>query len=404
MQGRRTFLQSGLGLGGSLLLGCDEEAPLRPRPRLTGQNCTEFSRATTASNDELVERGQLLGLEPFVGEDNVPLEQPLNSGLDGRLYTDLSRIGPGNLITPNETFYVRTRAPAELADAATWTIALAPSTEQPQQLTLSDLQQRTQDQGTHLLECSGNARGGGFGLLSSARWAGVPLLQVLEESGLVDASKLVLVSGFDTHAEPSANNHSTPGASWLFSFEQLADTGAFLATHMNDSELPLDHGRPVRLFVPGWYGCTCIKWVDSIDLVRDDAPATSQMQEFASRTHQQGVPALARDYLPANLQVAAMPTRVERWLVDGTVIHRMLGIVWGGREPYNAFEARLGNGDWLPVSMCGERQGTQTWSLWELIFSTEPGTYEVVLRASDPAVPQRRLDSQYYLRQFQVTS
>src|SRR6185369_9127809 len=125
----------------------------------------------------------------------------------------------------------------------------------------------------------------------------------------------VLVSDFDEYAAPYDPAHSTPGASWIFSFEQLAT--AFLATRMNGEALPEDHGAPVRLFVPGWYGCACIKWVNAIALVDDTAEATSQMQEYASRTGQTGVPALAKDYLPGVIDQAAMPVRVEQWRVEG---------------------------------------------------------------------------------------
>ena len=59
-----------------------------------------------------------------------------------------------------------------------------------------------------------------------------------------------------------------------------------------------DHGAPVRLVVPNWYGCACIKWVTHVEMVPDDEPATTQMREFAARTHQNGVPARARDYQP----------------------------------------------------------------------------------------------------------
>ena len=99
---------------------------------------------------------------------------------------------------------------------------------------------------------------------------------------------------------------------------------------MNDGDLPPEHGAPVRLIVPNWYGCSCIKWVSRIDLVGDEEPATSQMREFAARTHQRGMPALARDYEPAVIDLAALPVRVERWRVDDRLVYRVVGIRWGG--------------------------------------------------------------------------
>ena len=130
-----------------------------------------------------------------------------------------------------------------------------------------------------------------------------------EVLGMIDVlpqATRVLVSGFDRYSQ-SQPGASTPGASWIFTVAELEKAGALLATGMNGVPLGLDHGFPIRLMVPNWYGCACIKWVDAITLVDDDAPATSQMREFASRTHQDGVPALARDYKPATMDQAAMP-------------------------------------------------------------------------------------------------
>ena len=96
--------------------------------------------------------------------------------------------------------------------------------------------------------------------------------------------------------------------------DELKASKAFLATEMNGESLTRDHGAPVRLVVPGWYGCVCIKWVDEVTLLGEGAATTSQMREFASRTMQQGVPELVKDYRPAFIEQAAMPIRVEKWV------------------------------------------------------------------------------------------
>ena len=122
-------------------------------------------------------------------------------------------------------------------------------------------------------------------------------------------AKGVLVSGRD-YREPSADSPS--GASWILPLASLERLGAFLAVRMNGEALPVDHGKPVRLVVPGWYGCAWIKWVDEIRLVGEREAATSQMKEFAGRTHQAARHDLAIDYTPPDIQAAAMPVRVEK--------------------------------------------------------------------------------------------
>src|SRR2546429_28841 len=108
------------------------------------------------------------------------------------------------------------------------------------------------------MECAGNVRQAKFGLLSVGEWAGVPVSEILDKAKAKSGTARVLISGFDRYATESRT--SIPGASWAFSPEQLEKAGAFLATELNGQPLPKDHGAPVRLVVPGWYGCTSIKW------------------------------------------------------------------------------------------------------------------------------------------------
>jgi DMSO/TMAO reductase YedYZ molybdopterin-dependent catalytic subunit len=251
-----------------------------------------------------------MGAASFVGESERPLEQAFNSGLDGRLYTDLSRLESTNLVTPSEAFYIRTRYPDLLVPEARWRISVLGLPGSPLDLFLDDLLPQAGGQGTQLMECSGNTRSASFGLLSSADWTGVRLLDAIARFQIPAGATRLLVSGFDQYSQPSAR--STPGASWVFTFDQLEQSGAFLATELNGAALPADHGAPVRLVVPGWYGCTCIKWVNELRFVGEDEPATSQMREFASRTHQSGTPELARDYLPAESIPRRCPSALKR--------------------------------------------------------------------------------------------
>lgn len=112
-----------------------------------------------------------------------------------------------------------------------------------------------QPMGLHLMECAGNSRSAHFGMLSVADWDGIPLQGLLENAKPKVQGTRVLISGFDRYAAESKS--SWPGASWIFTLEQLHSSRAFLATSMNGQSLTADHGAPVRLVVPGWYGCSC---------------------------------------------------------------------------------------------------------------------------------------------------
>lgn len=254
--------------------------------------------------------------------------------------------------------------------------------------------------GEHLLECAGNVEP--FGLMSVARWHGVPVLALLDRLTATPSSGRLLVVGHDDVGR--AWRTSIAGAGWVFSRDDLARTGAFLATSMNDTPLPPDHGGPLRLVVPGWYGCASIKWVTDLEWLGEDAPATSQMQEFARRTHQDGTPQLARDYAPPAIDTAAMPVRVERWQAAGGVFYRVIGIVWGGTTPTDALEIRFApEQPFVPVSDCPLPTSTSTWSLWSHDWRPErPGTYTMSLRVRDTSIRTRRLDMGYYARRVSI--
>jgi len=251
-----------------------------------------------------------------------------------------------------------------------------------------------------LLECSGNADPLNYGLLSAADWEGIPLQPLLDRVQPSTSSYRVLVSGVDDASR--AWRTSIAGASWIFTRDDLSR--AVLAVTMNGAPLPRHHGFPARLIVPGWYGCACVKWVDRIDLVAHDAPATSQMREFAARTHQSAGASFARDFIPATIDTAAMPVRVEKWIANGRPEYRIVGIIWGGSRPTSALSIRFrSGGPWTRVDDCPLPQSTLTWSLWRHTWRpTEPGRYEIVLRVDDPTIRTRRLDIFFYVREIVI--
>jgi DMSO/TMAO reductase YedYZ molybdopterin-dependent catalytic subunit len=239
-------------------------------------------------------------------------------------------------------------------------------------------------------------------LISTARWDGIPLVPLLERAQPRPGARCVLVSGVDEDRELSLT--SVPGCSWIFSRDDLERTHAFLAVRMNDAALPLHHGAPMRLVVPGWYGCCCVKWVNRLELVPEGPPPTNQMMEYATRTHQQGAPRLASEFAPATIDMAAMPIRVEKWRADGQIVYRIVGIMWGGSTPTNGLLIRFtATGPWVRVDDCPLPSTTSTWTVWSHWW--RPATarrYQLALKLADPSVRTRRLDLAFYLREVHI--
>ena len=386
MLSRRSFLNASLFSGSAFLFdfaGVAWPSSLRPR-------------------QDPSPNGKLLGTLDFIDESSAPLDIVEGSELDGRLYSDLSTIEPESPITPTEKFYVRTRASKLLPDAATWQVKLGGLIERAVNLGIENLRKAAKPMGTHLMECAGNVRQARFGLLSVGEWAGVPVSEILDRTKPTSRPARVLISGFDRYSAESRT--SVPGASWVFSREQLDNAGAFLATELNGQPLPKDHGAPVRLVVPGWYGCTSIKWVDEINLVEGGVDATSQMREYAARTLQKGVPQLAKDFAPASIEQAAMPIRIEKWSAAGKIRYRVVGIAWGGSRPVEVLQIRFNpEEDYVPVDNFHQVRN-DPWTFWTHNWSPKtPGTYFIHLSVKQPAVEARRLDSGYYVRSVEIT-
>jgi DMSO/TMAO reductase YedYZ molybdopterin-dependent catalytic subunit len=384
---RRELLRSSLIAGGAMLVGFDRIA---------------WPRLLQGSAGDQFAGGKPLGTVAFSKEATVPMETALSAELDARLYTDLSKLTPENAVTPTEKFYVRTGASELLDPQRDWRIHMGGIAAKSSELNIDDLKKMAKPMGIHLMECAGNARSVHFGLMSVADWAGVRIAELFENSKVNPSAARVLISGFDTYATKSIS--SVPGASWIFIRDDLRTARAFLATEMNGSPLTKDHGAPVRLVVPGWYGCACIKWVNEITIVDDTAAATSQMQEYAARTMQSGVPRLAREYKPATVEQAAMPIRIEEWLVDEKIKYKVVGILWGGSRPLKTLEIRFNpDEDYVTVDNF-QHTANDPWSFWTHAWTPkQTGSYLIRLRVNEPGVAARRLDLGYYMRSVEIT-
>ena len=136
-----------------------------------------------------------------------------------------------------------------------------------------------------------------------------------------------------------------------------------------------------------------------------DEPATSQMKEFAGRTHQTARHDLARDYAPAG-HSNRRDADPGREAADPAGLHyRVVGIVWGGRPAGRSARDPVWRGRTVEAGSRSARPPPTAaiWTLWEYRWSPPAaGVYSIALRIPDASVPQRRLDTGYYIRQVSI--
>ena len=173
-------------------------------------------------------------------------------------------------ITPVGLHYLLVHYDVPLVDPAAWRLEVAGAIERPLTLTLDDIRARPRVELTATMECAGNGRAlleprpisqpWLMEAVGTARWAGVSLADLLEEAAPSADAVEVVFSALDRGVEGGVEQRYERS----LSLEEALEAGAVLAYEMNGAPLPPQHGFPLRLVVPGWYGMTNVKWLSSI--------------------------------------------------------------------------------------------------------------------------------------------
>ena len=179
-----------------------------------------------------------------------------------------------SVVTPNDAFFVRYHLagiPTSI-DADSYRIAVKGKVSTPLSLSLADLKQMEAVEYYAVNQCSGNSRGffeprvaGGQlanGAMGNAKWRGVTLKSVLAKAGVQQGARQVKFDGLDTPVMPT-----TPDFVKALDVDHTLDGEVMLAYAMNDADLPMLNGYPVRLIVPGWYGTYWVKHLTEITVL-----------------------------------------------------------------------------------------------------------------------------------------
>ena len=270
---------------------------------------------------------------------------------------DIDGLAP--LITPNAEFYrVDTALTVPTIDPATWRLVIDGMVDQRVELSFDDLVGMGLDEYGVTLTCVSNQVGGD--LVGNAIWQGVPIRDVLAMAGVQSGADMVLSRSVDGYTA------STP-------LEALTDDGrdAIFAVAMNGEPLPLEHGFPVRMVVPGLYGyVSATKWVTELKV-------TTFAQDEAYWTPR-GYAAEAPIKMSSRIDTPRSGTPV----IAGSV--PIAGMAWAQTVGIERVEVSIDDGEWRAANV-STPINADTWVQWYIDWEAEPGTHYVTVRAIDKA-------------------
>jgi DMSO/TMAO reductase YedYZ molybdopterin-dependent catalytic subunit len=300
-------------------------------------------------------------------------------------------------VTPVGLHYLLIHYDVPVVEPETWRLAIHGAREL--ELSLDELRARPAAEHTVTMECAGNGRAR-FDprpvsqpwlneAVGTARWRGTPLRPLLEEAGIPDGTVEVLFTGLDRGIEgdeEQAFQRALP-------LEEALRDEVLLAYEMNGASLPPQHGFPLRLVVPGWYGMTNVKWLERIELVTTPFAGYQNRQGYRLRQTEddEGVPLdrMQPRSLMAPPGIPEFMTR-DRTVPGGEVV--LEGRAWSGLAPIASVEVSADGGStWAPAEL--EEQGDRwAWRGWTYRWQAEPGEHVLCSRARDVAGNEQPLE------------
>lgn len=295
-------------------------------------------------------------------------------------------------LTPTNRFFVRSHFGEPAIGLRPWRIEVTGLVERPLTLELDALGRYEVVERAAVLQCAGNGRaffrpnipGVGWerGAVGNARWAGVRLADLLQAAGLKPGAAHVHLHGADNPPNPK-----TPRFLRSLPLDRALNPTTLLATRMNGDPLPVRHGGPARLVVPGWTGNHWIKWIQAIHVSDVEAPGFYQQTGY--RIPREPLPAGVQpkpeDLVPVTEQnVKSLVARPSRTGPVPAGRFEAVGVAWTGSGHVRTVEVRLDDGPWQAATLEGPAvEGS--WRQWRIALELRPGAHHLAVRATDDA-------------------
>jgi DMSO/TMAO reductase YedYZ molybdopterin-dependent catalytic subunit len=296
-------------------------------------------------------------------------------------------------VTPVGLHYLLIHFDIPPVDAAAFELNVGGHVDTPLRLALDDIQSRPSTRLAVTLECAGNGRARLSPrpmsqpwlseAVGNAEWTGTPLAPLLEEAGIRAGAVDVVFTGADRGVQGGVDQ-------WYERSLSLADATrpeVLLAYAINGRPMPPQHGFPLRLIVPGWYGMASVKWLRSITVLGRSFEGYQQATAYHHRSSSldPGVPVTRM--LPRALMV---PPGVPDFMSRARFVepsHQVIeGRAWSGRAPVAKVEVSADGGRTWSAATLDPSASAFAWRRWSFRWdATRSGDYELCVRATDEA-------------------
>jgi len=292
------------------------------------------------------------GADEVVRHETLP-KPPADASIDAP--------GMPELITPASSFYlIDTALTSPRIDANDWKLSVKGAVDNPVEFSYKDLLGMPTREADITLSCVSNTVGGG--LVSNGRWTGVLLSDVLEQAGM-SRDKV-------TSASRQLVGRSVDGFTTGFKTDIALDgRNAMVALGLNGSELPVEHGYPVRLVIPGLYGyVSATKWLTEIELTNWNFDAY-----WIQRTWSKEGPIKTQsriDTISAGDNLSAGKNPIG-------------GIAWAPHRGIEKVEVSTDGGETWNTARLAKQLAEDTWRQYVYDWDATPGDYTIQVRATD---------------------
>ena len=293
-------------------------------------------------------------------------------------------------LTPPGMHYLLIHFDVPEADESTWSLSIGGLVRNPVELSMADLRSRSRVTLPITLECAGNGRARLSPrpisqpwlteAIGTAAWTGTPLRPLLEEAGIEDEAVELVFAAADRGIQGEVEHDYERS---LTVADAMRDE-VLLAYEMNGAPLPPQHGFPLRLLVPGWYGMASVKWLTRITAVQEPFEGFQQtVYRFRQEPDDAGEP-VTRIHPRSLIIPPGIPDFLTRRRFVEPGRHLLRGRAWSGWAPIERVEVSTdGCGTWTDATL-GESASPFAWAPFTFEWdASEPGAVELSCRATD---------------------